>query len=66
VSTSTASYLIWGLLVAVAVAVSVLSRRRPDALARPARVVERLATDRFLRVALVLGLLWTGWHLFAR
>jgi hypothetical protein len=34
--------------------------------ARPARLVERLATGPVLRVALVLGVMWTGWHLFAR
>ncbi len=65
-TTSAASYLIWGLLAVAALAVSAASSRRPDAVARPARVVERLATGPFLRVALVLGLMWTGWHLFAR
>ena len=65
-SSSAASYLTWGLLAVAALAVSALSRRRPDAVARPARVVERLATGPLLRVALVLGLMWAGWHLFAR
>ena len=65
-STSAASYLTWGLLAVAALAVSALSGRRPDAVARPARVVERLATGPLLRVALVLGLMWAGWHLFAR
>jgi hypothetical protein len=43
-----------------------MSRRRPDAVARPVRLVERLATGAVSRVALVLALMWTGWHLFAR
>jgi hypothetical protein len=65
-TTAADTYLVWGLLAAAGVAVAALSGRRPDAVARPARVVERLATGPFLRVALLLGLMWTGWHLFAR
>jgi hypothetical protein len=66
VSTSGVSDLIWALLAAGALGLYALSRLRPDAVARPARVVERLATGPVLRVALVLGVMWTGWHLFAR
>jgi hypothetical protein len=66
VSTSTVSYVVWGLLAAAALGLYGVSRLRPDAVARPARVVERLATGPLLRVALVLGLMWAGWHLFAR
>jgi hypothetical protein len=29
-------------------------------------VLERLATGPILRVLLVLGWMWAGWHLFAR
>jgi hypothetical protein len=29
-------------------------------------VLERLATGPILRVVLVLGWMWVGWHLFAR
>jgi hypothetical protein len=29
-------------------------------------VLERLATGAILRVVLVLGWMWVGWHLFAR
>lgn len=65
-STSAVSYLVWGLLAAAAAALWWLSRVRPDAVAGPARVVERLATDAVLRVALVAGFMWAGWHLFAR
>jgi hypothetical protein len=66
VSTSAASYLVWGLLGAVAAALWWVSRVRPGAVAGPASVLERLATGPVLRVALVAGLMWTGWHLFAR
>jgi MYXO-CTERM domain-containing protein len=66
VSSSTVSYVVWGLLAAAALGLYGVSRRRSDAVARPARVVERLATGPLLRVALVLGLMWVGWHLFAR
>jgi hypothetical protein len=66
VSTSGVSYLIWALLAAGALGLHALSRLRPDVAARPARVVERLATGPVLRVALVLGVMWTGWHFFAR
>ena len=34
--------------------------------ARPALVLERLATGPILRVLLVVGWMWVGWHLFAR
>jgi hypothetical protein len=34
--------------------------------ARPAVLLERLATGPFLRIALVLSWMWAGWHLFAR
>lgn len=65
-SSSAASYLVWGLLAVAALALAAVSRRRPDVVARPAHVAERLATGAMVRLALVLGLMWTGWHLFAR
>ncbi len=65
-STSAVSYLVYGLLAVAAAGLWWTSRRRPDAVARPARVVERLATGAVVRVGLVLALMWAGWHLFAR
>jgi hypothetical protein len=65
-STSAAASLVWGLLGAAAAGLWYVSRLRPDAVARPARVVARLARGPVLRIALVLALMWTGWHLFAR
>jgi hypothetical protein len=39
---------------------------RPTAVAHPSDVVGRLATHPVVRVLLVLGFMWVGWHLFAR
>jgi hypothetical protein len=64
--TSGLSYLVWGLLGAAAAGLWWVSTLRPDAVARPARVVERLATGPALRFVLVLAFMWAGWHLFAR
>ena len=65
-STSADSYLVWGLFGVAAAGLWWVSQARPDAVARPVRVLERLATGPVLRVALVSGFMWTGWHLFAR
>jgi hypothetical protein len=43
-----------------------LSYVRPGAAAHPAAVVGKLATLPVLRVILVLGFMWLGWHMFAR
>jgi hypothetical protein len=66
VSTSAVSSVVWCLLGACAAALWWVSARRPDAVARPARVVERLVTGPVVRVVVVLGFMWVGWHLFAR
>ena len=63
---SSLSYAVWALLGAAALGLwggSHSSRATP---ARPAAVLERLATGPLLRVALVLVWMWAGWHLFAR
>jgi hypothetical protein len=66
VTTATVSYVVWGLLGAACVGLWWISQSRSDAVARPTDVVARLATGPLLRVALVLAVMWTGWHLFAR
>jgi hypothetical protein len=66
VSTSTVSYVVWGLLGAAFAFLWWASRARSGAVARPTDVVARLATGPVLRVAFVLAVMWTGWHLFAR
>jgi hypothetical protein len=66
VTTSTISYVIWGVLLAAALLLWWLSYRRPDSVARPAVVVSALVTHPVLRVCLVLGWMFLGWHLFAR
>jgi hypothetical protein len=65
-SSSAASYLVWTCLAAGAAGLWWLSHRRPDAVASPARVVERLATGPVVRILLLLAVMWAGWHLFAR
>jgi hypothetical protein len=65
-SVSTASYVVWAAIGALAVALWWLSYVRPAAVAHPSEVVGRLATHPVGRVLLVLAFLWLGWHLFAR
>ncbi len=59
-------YAVWAVLGAATIGFCVWSRSSHAPLARPGVVLERLATDPVLRVALVLGWGWVGWHLFAR
>jgi hypothetical protein len=67
VSASTPFYVVWGLLGAAALGLWWLARATHGrAVARPTEVVARLATGRSARVVLVLGVMWLGWHLFAR
>lgn len=57
---------LWLFLVVAGLALWARSRRMPSSVAPPAAVVARLATGPVARVALVLGWMWLGWHLFAR
>jgi len=63
---SAVSYAVWALLGLATVVLWVRSRAPERSPARPAVVLERLATGPILRVLLVLGWMWVGWHLFAR
>jgi hypothetical protein len=65
-SVSTASYLVWAAIGVIALGLWCLSVIRPGAVAAPGEVVGRLATNPVVRVVLVLGFGWLGWHLFAR
>ena len=56
----------WAILAAAVVVLWVRSHARDAAVARPLRVLTWLSTGAVLRVALVLGVMWVGWHLFAR
>jgi hypothetical protein len=58
------SYALWAVLGAVVIAVGLASRR--GVCATPVEVLARLATGPVLRVALVVSVMWVGWHLFAR
>lgn len=63
---STASYLVWGALGLVALVLWVLSHLRPSVVAPPSEVLARATGHPVWRVALLLGVMWVGWHLFAR
>ena len=64
--TSAFSYAIWSLLGVATLVLWARSRAAERSPARPALVLERLATGPILRVLLVLAWGWAGWHLFAR
>jgi hypothetical protein len=65
--TSAVGYVVWALLLVAALVLWGLSySSRGPAVARPAAVVARLATGTWLRIVLVAGWMWVGWHLFAR
>ena len=66
VSTSTASYGVWGLVLVVGLALWWLSHARPSAAARPSEVLAWLSIQPVARICLILGFMWLGWHLFAR
>lgn len=63
---SALSYAVWAVLGLAALLLWARSRTAGSSPARPAVVLDRLATGPFLRVALVLAWGWAGWHLFAR
>jgi hypothetical protein len=64
VTSAALSYALWAVLGAAVLAVGLASRR--GWCATPGEVLTRLATGPVLRVALVVGVMWAGWHLFAR
>ncbi len=64
--TSAISYAVWAVLGLAVLGLWVRARAPERSPARPALVLERLATGPVLRVVLVLGWMWAGWHLFAR
>lgn len=65
---SAPSYAVWAVLGALSLALWVASLvpAGRHVVARPAAVLARLAADPWLRVALLAGWAWVGWHLFAR
>ncbi len=66
VVTSALSYAVWAVLGVAALGLWARSHRPGASPARPAAVLERVATTPFVRVGLVLATMWLGWHLFAR
>jgi Family of unknown function (DUF6186) len=63
-SSAALSYAVWVVLGATLLAVGLASRR--GRWATPGEALARLATGPVLRIALVVGVMWAGWHLFAR
>lgn len=65
---SSPSYAVWALIGALALAlwVTSLTPAGRRLLVRPKVVLRRLALDPWLRVVLLAGWAWLGWHLFAR
>jgi Family of unknown function (DUF6186) len=59
-------YAVWVVLGLATLGLWARSHRTGPGPARPAVVLERLATGPILRVVLVLAWMWVGWHLFAR
>jgi hypothetical protein len=62
-------YAVWAVLALATLALTAashLAARGRSVLVRPVAVLARLASDPWLRVPLVLGWAWLGWHLFAR
>jgi Family of unknown function (DUF6186) len=66
VTTSALSYAAWSVLALATALVWARSRRPHSSPARPTVVLQRLTTGSVVRVALVAGWAFTGWHLVAR
>jgi hypothetical protein len=60
------AYAGWAILGAAGLALWSASHVPGEATARPLAVLSRLCTGPVVRVALVVGVMWVGWHLFAR
>lgn len=63
---SSVSYGVWAACLALVLVLWALSHWRPGLVARPAAVGSVLAAHRGLRLAVLLGVMFLGWHLFAR
>jgi hypothetical protein len=65
---STPSYAVWAAIGALALAlwVASLTPAGRRVIVRPSVVLRRVATSPWLRVILLGGWAWLGWHLFAR
>jgi hypothetical protein len=65
--TSALGYTGWALVLGAGLVLWGLSHSpREPAVARPSAALTRLATGPWLRILLVAGWMWAGWHLFAR
>jgi Family of unknown function (DUF6186) len=59
-------YAVWALFGALVLGLWAWSHTEHPPVARPSVVLEWLATRSLVRIVLVLGWMWLGWHLFAR
>ena len=64
--TRTLALAVWGILAGLLVACEILSLVTRRRLAGLLETTARLSTPPALRVALLLGWMWLGWHSFAR
>jgi hypothetical protein len=63
---SSGLYAVWAVLAAALLWLWWLSHHAQRSLATPSAVLRRLATGPVSRVAMVVLLMFLGWHLFAR
>ncbi|MDA8357540.1 MAG: DUF6186 family protein [Actinomycetota bacterium] len=61
-----ATFLIWGVLGLATLTVLLFSLLGKGRLARPAELLGPVQAHPMLRIAVVLGWMWLGWHFFAR
>ena len=59
------TYLGFAVIAAAAVVWSFVSARRPDLVTLP-QLLARLTRSRVIRLLILVGWAWVGWHLFAR
>jgi Family of unknown function (DUF6186) len=64
-SSRTFTFIGFAIIVGAAVVWSVVTARNPGLITLP-RLLGRLTRSRIVRVVLVIGWAWLGWHLFAR
>lgn len=61
-----ATFLVWGILAASVLVVTALAFARRARVARPGPLLDRRLAHPVVRIAVVVGWMWLGWHFFAR
>jgi len=62
----TATFIVWALLAASVLVVSALALAGRAGVARPGPLLRHGLEHPAVRIALVVGWMWLGWHFFAR